>query len=158
MKIVSGGQAGADRAALDAALEKGLRIGGYVPQGRWAEDGPIDARYTGLVELDSAEPADRTRCNVETTDGTLIFSHGKLSGGSLLTWQIARNARKPCLHMDLLANADSATIEKILLWLRTQDIEILNVAGPRASKDPEIYDAVYRVLTQAFEKLSETPP
>jgi hypothetical protein len=152
-KIVSGGQAGADRAALDAAAEFGVRVGGFVPNGRWAEDGPIHRSYKGLTETDSSEPSERTRLNVLHSDGTLIFSHGKLSGGSLLTWKAARSNRKPCLHIDLDRNSDDAAIEKILLWLRTSGIRELNVAGPRASKDPDIYAGVKRVVAGVLTKL-----
>ena len=153
LKIVSGGQAGADRAALDAALAAGLKISGFIPKGRWAEDGPIAGSYKGLTETDSSEPAERTRLNVIYSDATVIFSHGKLSGGSMLTWKVARNERKPCLHIDLDRNSDDAAAEKILLWLRTTDISELNVAGPRASKDPGIYTGVVRVLAEVFSKL-----
>lgn len=150
IKVVAGGQAGADRGALDAALECGLSIGGYIPKGRWAEDGRIPSSYKGLTETDSPDPAERTRLNVLHSDATLILSHGKLSGGSLLTWKIARTARKPCLHIDLDRNSDEAAVEKIILWLRTTGVCELNVAGPRASKDPGIYAAAKRVLTEVF--------
>ncbi len=100
LTIISGGQTGVDRAALDVAIEIGLPYRGFVPQGRWAEDGIIPRKYKGLTECDSSEPALRTRLNVENSHATLILSHGKLSGGSLVTWQAARNARKPCLHID----------------------------------------------------------
>jgi hypothetical protein len=146
LKIISGGQAGADRSALDVALENGLEIGGFVPAGRWAEDGTVSSNYKGLTETDSTDPSERTRLNVITSDATLIFSHGKLSGGSLLTWKVARSERRPCLHIDLDRNSDDAAVEKILLWLRTSDIRTLNIAGPRASKDPDIYAGVKRVL------------
>jgi predicted Rossmann fold nucleotide-binding protein DprA/Smf involved in DNA uptake len=152
LKIVSGGQAGADRAALDAALENGLEIGGSIPAGRWAEDGPISSKYKGLTETDSTDPSERTRLNVITSDATLIFSHGKLSGGSLLTWKVARNERRSCLHIDLDRNSDNSAVEKILLWLRTTEVRTLNVAGPRASKDPDIYAGVKRVLAGVFSK------
>jgi hypothetical protein len=149
-KIISGGQTGVDRAALDAALECGLPIGGFVPLGRWAEDGQVPSSYKGLTECDSPDPALRTRLNVEHSDGTLILSHGKLAGGSLVTWQAARNARKPCLHIDLERNLDDSAVEKILLWLRNGGFSDLNVAGPRASKDPVIYESAKKVLCRVF--------
>jgi len=120
--------------------------------GRWAEDGRVPSKYKGLTECDSPDPAVRTRLNVETSDATLIFSHGKLSGGSLTTWKAARNARKPCLHIDLDSNSHEAAFEKIDLWLRTGEFEDLNVAGPRASKDPEIYHQVFAILVRVFKK------
>ena len=152
LKIISGGQPGVDRAAFDAAMECGLPIGGFVPLGRWAEDGQVPSRYKGLTECDSADPAVRTRLNVEHSDGTLILSHGKLSRGSLVTWQAARSARKPCLHIDLDRNSDEAAIEKIELWLRNGDFDDLNIAGPRASKDPDIYDSAIRILRSVLKK------
>lgn len=153
LKIISGGQTGVDRAALDAALECGIPIGGFIPLGRGAEDGGVPSSYKGLTECDSSDPAVRTRLNVEHSDATLILSHGRLSGGSLVTWQDARNARKPCLHIDLDRNAGGAAVEKISLWLRKGGYDDLNIAGPRASKDPEIYDHSRNLLTQVFSIL-----
>lgn len=152
LTIFSGGQTGADRAALDSARESGLKIGGYVPKGRWTEDGELPSDYKGLTETDSDDPAERTRLNVINSDATLIFSHGKLNGGSLLTWKTSRDQRRPCLHIDLLRTSEDAAVEKILLWLRTTDIEILNIAGPRASKDPEIYNAVKSILDEVLNR------
>lgn len=157
-KIISGGQTGADRAALDAAMECGIIIGGYVPMGRWAEDGPIPQRYAGLIECGSSVPAVRTRLNVENSDATLIFSHGKLDGGSALTARLSRALKRDVLHIDLLKNSDSAAVEKIELWLRTMNISILNVAGPRASKDPAIYEDVKRVLRLLFLQRQRARP
>ena len=152
VKVISGGQTGVDRAALDAAQAVGIATGGFVPKGRWAEDGPVPSSYKGLTETDSDDPAARTRLNVIYSDATLILSHGKLAGGSLLTWKIARTERKPCLHIDLDRNSDEAAMEKILLWLQTMGIRELNVAGPRASKDPGIYAGVKCVLTEVFNR------
>ena len=85
MQIVSGGQTGADRAALDIALELGFESGGWVPLGRQAEDGKIPDRYPNLRETDSPLPAVRTELNVRDSDATLIVSHGTLVGGTALT-------------------------------------------------------------------------
>lgn len=154
LKIISGGQTGVDRAAFDAALESGLPIGGFVPKGRRAEDGEVPSRYKGLTECDSPEPAVRTRLNVEYSDATLILSHGKLSGGSLVTWKAARTARKPCLHIDLDRESDNGAVEKVLLWIRNAGVYELNVAGPRASKDPDIHDHAFEVLLKVFARLT----
>jgi hypothetical protein len=145
-RLVSGGQTGADRAALDVALELGLEIGGWVPRGRVAEDGVIPARYTGLHETESADPAVRTSCNVRDADATLIMSHGPLAGGSRFTADEAAQLSKPLLHLDLatLALADAA--EQLRGWLRATDPEVLNVAGPRASEDPRIGAVVTTLL------------
>jgi len=154
LRIISGGQTGVDRAAFDAAIACGLPIGGFVPLGRWAEDGTVPSKYKGLTECDSADPAVRTRLNVENSDATLILSHGKLAGGSLVTWQAARTARKPCLHIDLDRNSDDSAVEKIVLWIRTGDFYELNIAGPRASKDPEIYDHAHGILVRVFNEVT----
>src|SRR5215216_4014774 len=82
LRIISGGQTGADRAAFDFALEKGIEIGGFVPIGRLAEDGPINAKYPNLVETNSSDPGERTRLNVRSADATFIVSRGPVGGGS----------------------------------------------------------------------------
>lgn len=149
-RIVSGGQTGVDRAALDFAIEHGLAIGGMIPSDRWAEDGPISKHYKGLVECDSPEPAVRTRLNVDRSDATLVISHGKLSGGSALTVRIARELKKPRLHIDLGRHSHDAACERVRLWLNGHSIHVLNVGGPRASKDPKIYDDALELLRAVF--------
>ncbi|MDH3492381.1 MAG: putative molybdenum carrier protein [Acidobacteriota bacterium] len=151
MKIVSGGQTGADRAALDFAIAHGIEYGGWIPKGRRAEDGPIPLRYSKLRETITSAYPERTRKNVEDSDATLIISHGELSGGSLLTKRIAFAAECPCLHLDLLAN-DFETASRILKsWIERNTVNVINVAGPRASADPEIYEATCHLLTLVFD-------
>ena len=150
---MSGGQTGVDRAAFDAALECGLPIGGFIPLDRWAEDGRVPSKYKGLTECDSADPAVRTRLNVELSDATLLLSHGKLRGGSLLTWRTARAARKPCLHIDLDRNSDDSAVERVSLWIRNEQPLTLNVAGPRASKDALIYGHALEILLLIFRRI-----
>jgi hypothetical protein len=145
-KIVSGGQAGADRAALDVALERGLEIGGWVPKGRLAEDGPISQRYEGLVETESSDPSVRTALNVRDSDATLIVSHGPLCGGSLLTLNEARTQARPVFHLDLTVLAHREALDQICDWLRRISPQTLNVAGPRGSHDPAIYRSVSELL------------
>jgi hypothetical protein len=137
-KIVSGGQTGADRAALDVALAHGLAIGGWVPKGRVAEDGRIPERYVGLVETDSTDPAVRTARNVRDSDATLIVSHGPLAGGSRLTLEEADRHRKPVLHLDLDELSLVSASTRLATWLAQVRPVTLNVAGPRASEDPRI--------------------
>jgi hypothetical protein len=149
-RIVSGGQTGADRAAWEVALERGLRIGGWVPEGRGAEDGSIPDRFAGIVETESPDPALRTVRNVRDSDATLIVSHGPLSGGSRLTLDEALRRHKPVLHLDLTALRHDAAIERLRAWLDEVDPETLNVAGPRASKDPAIAAAVASLLRAAL--------
>ena len=152
-KILSGGQTGADRAALDVALELGLAVGGWVPRGRWAEDGTVPSRYPGLVETESDEPAVRTGRNIRDSDATLLLSHGDLAGGSALTLLVARRRGKPHLHLDLDANAPAQAVKRLRDWLALAHPQVLNVAGPRGSEDPAIFEATKRVLREALSDL-----
>ena len=155
-KIVSGGQTGADRAALDFARASGLRVGGWVPQGRLAEDGRIPEHYLGMVEADSTDPAVRTALNVRDSDATLILSHGPLAAGSLLTFQEATRVEKPVLHLDLDQLSTASAAEQLRGWLATIRPRILNVAGPRASEDPGISSATEMVLGAALRSSEQS--
>ena len=149
-RIVSGGQTGADRGALDAAIELGLEHGGYCPAGRRAEDGRIPERYR-LIETASADHAERTERNVVESDGTLLITRGPASGGSALTAALAARHRRPLLHLDLDQHVAAASCAKTVReWLVTWDIEILNVAGPRASGCPDIAQDVRALLLGAL--------
>jgi hypothetical protein len=134
-KVISGGQTGVDRAALDVALELGLACGGWCPKGRRAEDGPIPEHYP-LTETKSPRYPQRTKANVLDSDGTLILTRGCLAGGTALTVRIARAKGKPHLVVDLGQPADPAEVRN---WCLAQQIRILNVAGPRESETPGIY-------------------
>ena len=142
LKIVSGGQSGVDRAALDAALAAGLPCGGWCPHARWAEDGPIPARYP-LVETDSANPSDRTERNVRDADATLILARGSLTGGTALTRACALRLGRPLRVVDLAQTADAAATRA---WIDRHGVRVLNVAGPRASGAPGIYDEALAFL------------
>ena len=145
-RIVSGGQTGADRAALDAAMESGIETGGWVPRGRWAEDGRVPERYPSMKETDSAEPAVRTECNVRDSDGTVVFSHGEVSGGTKWTVEVSGRLRKPLLWLDLSTQPVETAAVRLREWTTAEGIEVLNVAGPRASEDAAIHPAVRAVL------------
>ena len=141
-KIVSGGQTGVDRGALDAALEARFPCGGWVPAGRIAEDGPIAARYP-LVELPGGDYEKRTLQNVLDSDGTAILYHGELEGGTLLTAQNCQKHRKPCELLNAARlNPDEAARE-IIAFIAGNGITVLNVAGPRASKWPGARDYAF---------------
>jgi Circularly permutated YpsA SLOG family len=144
-KIVSGGQTGADRAALDAAIALGIAHGGWLPKGRLTETGPLPETYA-LQEMPSAEYRDRTVQNVIDSDGTLIISRGGLTGGSALTLRAALDHGKPCLHIDLTEDSTFPAVSKAADWILASRIVTLNVAGPRASKDPEIYAEVKKII------------
>jgi hypothetical protein len=148
-KIISGGQTGADRAALDFAMDNDLFHGGWVPRGRLAEDGAIPDRYQ-VTETSSSVYAERTEKNVFDADGTLIFSHGSLTGGSELTRQIAERNGRHWLHVDLHGMDEFHAAFEVMHWLRRHGIKILNVAGPRASKDPGIYQATFNILETVY--------
>jgi predicted Rossmann-fold nucleotide-binding protein len=152
-KIISGGQTGADRAALDAALESGIEIGGFVPRGRLAEDGPIPTTYPGLIETESDDPAERTQLNVIHSDGTLVFSHGEPGGGTKLTIEQAKKHCKPLLHIDFSTFDRDDVITDIKHWLESNRITLLNIAGPRASEDPSIYDETLEFMRQLFRNI-----
>ncbi|MDY0350703.1 MAG: putative molybdenum carrier protein [Desulfobulbaceae bacterium] len=145
MKIISGGQTGADRAALDAAIELGIPHGGWLPRGRKTEDGPLPPRYA-LRELDSESYRDRTEKNIVDSDGTLIVSFGPLTGGSALTESLALKHDRPCLILDLEQVSHPSAVTALEKWIKRYRIEIMNVAGPRASGEPRIYEAVRRLL------------
>lgn len=140
--VVSGGQTGADRAALDWAIAHGIPHGGWCPRGRRAEDGRIAERYL-LEETPSHEYAQRTRWNVRDSDGTLIVSRAPvLSGGSEYTARCAERLGRPWLHA--CPGADSAAA--MLAFIKRHRIGTLNVAGPRLSNDPGIYQYTLVVL------------
>jgi predicted Rossmann fold nucleotide-binding protein DprA/Smf involved in DNA uptake len=142
VRVVSGGQTGADRAALDWAIARGIAHGGWCPRGRRAEDGPIAARYR-LKETPSRDYQQRTRWNVRDSDGTLIVTRAKvLTGGSAYTARVAARLGQPCLHVHPGAD-DPAAIRE---FLERHRIRTLNVAGPRASSDAEVYQYALGVL------------
>ena len=147
-KVVSGGQTGVDRAALDVALELGLACGGWCPKGRRAEDGPLDPRYP-LTETPSAEYRQRTEWNVRDADGTLVLARGALTGGTAQTVELSRRMGKPhlVLNLDAQPSADDA-----LAWADAFRIETLNVAGPREGSRPDIYAQAASLLRRVFAR------
>jgi hypothetical protein len=148
-RILSGGQTGADRAALNWAIARGIPHGGWCPKGRRAEDGTIGRRYR-LQETPSAAYAQRTEWNVRDADGTVILSlRGKLTGGARLTAQLARRRRQPLLHLSREGDGRRAG-EKLRAFVRAARIRVLNVAGPRASEEPAVGRFVRATLEAAF--------
>ena len=135
-RIVSGGQTGVDRAALDLALELGIPCGGWCPKGRKAEDGRLPPRYP-LQETPSADYPQRTEWNVRDSDGTLVLAIGTPTGGTAFTIKLAAQHRKPCLVVDLLKEGLDA--DKVRDWIKRGKIRVLNVAGPRESGSPGAY-------------------
>ena len=130
-----------DRAALDVASSLEIPCGGWCPRGRRAEDGPLPARYR-MFETPSAAYVQRTEWNVRDSDGTLILSSGPLEGGSALTAEVAERYRRPLLV------ADPRRVDPVAVrgWIEEHGVRVLNVAGPRASRDPEAYEGAERLL------------
>ena len=149
-KIVSGGQTGADRAALDVAVELGLATGGWVPRGRRAEDGVIPERYEELVESDSESYERRTELNVRDSDATVVFSFGPPTGGSALTVRLAHSLEKPLLALDLERSTTDEAIARLRTWLAEAHPRVLNVAGPRLSQEPRIAEVTAMILRGAI--------
>ncbi len=134
-RVVSGGQTGVDRAALDAALELGIPCGGWCPRGRRAEGGPVPDAYP-LRETPTAAYPERTAWNVRDSDGTLVLTRGAPRGGTALTLALARRAGKPAL----VADPGEGSPAEVAAWLAREGIRTLNVAGPRESEAPGIHD------------------
>lgn len=148
MKIVSGGQTGVDRAALDAALDFGAPCGGWCPCGRRAEDGIIALRYP-LQETPSDDYAERTAWNVRDSDGTLILTWGTPIAGVKLTGDLANQLKKPLMQVDM---ERTVSTEEILAWIKSNRITVLNIAGPRESLRPgKIYSDSFLFLKRLFQ-------
>ena len=148
LKIVSGGQTGVDRAALDVALRLDVPCGGWCPNGRRAEDGPIPSRYP-MQETPTTEYAERTEWNVRDSDGTLVLCIGKATGGTAVTIGLARKWNKPLFVVDL---AEEARVEPVHNWIVSERIKTLNVAGPRQST----HASCYTLATLFLESLLTT--
>ena len=149
-KIVSGGQTGADRAGLDVAIRWAFPHAGWCPKGRKAEDGTIGGQYH-LVETPSASYLQRTEWNVRDSDATVIFTLAStLTGGSKRTAEFAEKHRKPWIHLaQRSANYESPTL-MLQRFLEENGVQVLNVAGTRGSKEPDVWQFAYETLEAAF--------
>jgi len=157
MKIISGGLTGVDRAALDVAIKLNIEHGGWCPKGRIAEKGGIIPLHYQLEETKSSNYEVRTKLNIEDADGTLIIVpdvEEALTDGTALTLDYAKKIAKPHLVVD--ARDKTISSEHILEWLQENVIVILNVAGPRESKSPGIYERTCELLDFTFNKISNT--
>ena len=145
IRIISGGQTGVDRAALDASLDCNFACGGWCPEGRLAEDGVIHEKYP-LIEIPGRGYNDRTLKNVLNSDATLVICIGKITGGTKLTVKYLKDHKKPLL----LVNAELINIDDALLnlidFINFNKVEILNVAGPRISSHQDAYNYTYKLL------------
>lgn len=149
IRIVSGGQTGVDRAALDEAMALGLTVGGWCPRGRPAEDGLIPARYP-LREMPQAGYAQRTRQNVLDSDGTVIVYFDYATGGTALTIKYAITSKRPFLLIDAAELPVQRAAVRLARFISDYRIMVLNVAGPRASGEPRAYHYARGLIRQCF--------
>src|ERR1700730_6513674 len=145
MKIISGGQTGVDRAALDAAIKNGIECGGWCPAGRLDEFGRIPDRYP-LKELEYGSLTERTLQNVKDSDGTVVIYLEKLRGGSAQTVQFCLEQKKEHLLIDAASVSVEDAAKLILDLVGAHKIHILNVAGPRQSEWPDGFEYAFRVM------------
>ena len=151
-KIISGGQTGIDRGALDACLDLKFPAGGWCPKNRRAEDGEIHEKYP-LRETHSEKYDERTRLNVKDADDTLIIARQPLAGGTLLTLQVARELSKPFLVVHPESSENGDVINTILEWLNNNTISVLNIAGPRQSEWQQAHETSYRITANLIHKI-----
>jgi Circularly permutated YpsA SLOG family len=156
VKIISGGQTGVDRAALDIALKHGIESGGWCPTGRLDEFGRIPDRYP-LKELENGGFTERTSQNAKDSDGTVIVYPGKLSGGTEQTVRFCIEQGRAHELIDASNVSTDKAAQLIANFVRENKIEILNVAGPRQSQWPGGYDYAYRALEIFLARCSRRP-
>lgn len=166
-KIISGGQTGVDKAALDAAISLDFDYGGYCPKGRFNELGEIPLQYSKLIEVEGFFKTQqdnydtRTRQNIIHSDGTLILlpsieAFSRIQDGTRLTQQAVIEQNKPFLCIDLTATEES-NLSKCLAWIEENNIEILNVAGPRESSHPTIGQQSFHLLHALLSHYNQVP-
>lgn len=148
-KVVSGGQTGADRAGLDWAIFHNIAHGGWCPRGRKAEDGQIPSHYE-LIETPSSSYLQRTEWNVRDSDATVIFTiTAELTGGSKRTAAFARKHGKPWIHIHYQGTYEKQS-ERLAHFIHDKGVSVLNVAGSRGSKEPQVHSFVKHVLEDTY--------
>ena len=154
MRIVSGGQTGVDQGALAGALAAGTDCGGWCPERRLSEGGPIPAFYP-VVVLPGAGYRERTLQNVLDSDGTAIVHDGELEGGTRLTWELCERHGRPSVLIDTSALSPGEAVDALADFVTGNGLAVLNVAGPRASKWPGAFAYTEGLLIAALERLAE---
>ena len=145
-QIITGGQTGVDRAAMDFALEYHIQLGGWCPKGRKAEDGIIEKKYP-LRETPSEHYAQRTKWNVRDADGAIVITRGTIFGGTAVGVSHAKSLNKPIQIVDL--NKPPA-VSAIRQWIQTHEIKNLGIGGPRESHCLGIYSEAKAFLKELF--------
>jgi putative molybdenum carrier protein len=153
LKIISGGQTGVDRAALDAALRHGINCGGWCPAGRLDEFGKIPDNYP-IQELKDGGFTERTLQNVKDSDGTVVIYPGELYGGTDQTVRFCLDLKRPHQLIDASKISAEGAAKLIAEFVRENEIGILNIAGPRQSEWTEGYDYASRVLSAFLQRYS----
>jgi hypothetical protein len=167
-KIVSGGQTGVDRGALDASLVAGFACGGWCPADRRAEDGPIPDRYPMMLlpepDIDvrtarqvAEQYKARTLKNVQDSDGTVILFSGTLSGGTLLTRNVCVREKRPLIVVDSKLMRPLRAADAIVQFVDDNRIEVLNVAGPRLSGWSQGYAFALKVVAELIARCQVQP-
>ena len=147
-KIISGGQIGADQGALDVAIKYGIPHGGWIQKGRKTQGGVLPPKYH-LKEMLTASFKDRIEQNVIDSHGSVIISHGTLTGGADYCLKMAQKHGRPCLHIDLNTISEFTAASRLNLWIKENDIEVLNVNGSRTSEDSNIYKNTMDIIEGA---------
>jgi hypothetical protein len=156
-KIISGGQVGADQGALDVAIKYGIPHGGWIQKGRKTQSGIIPPKYH-LKEMATASFKDRIEQNVIDSHGTVIISHGTLTGGADYCLKMAQKHDRPCLHIDLNTLSEFTAASRLNAWIKENGIEVLNVNGSRTSEDASIYkDTMDIIESTVLLGLVKTP-
>ena len=153
-KIISGGQTGVDRGALDAALASWFPCGGWCPEARKAEDGIIPKKYS-LIELAGAGYSQRTLKNVLESDATVIIYFTDVTGGTKETLSFCIENKKPYLLIDGNEISINKASEHIAEFVQSHEIAILNVAGPRASSAPKAHEFTKACLIKFLARIIE---
>jgi putative molybdenum carrier protein len=147
-KIISGGQVGAGQGALDVAIKYGIPHGGWIQKGRKTQSGILSPKYH-LKEMSTASFKNRIEQNVIDSHGSVIITHGPLTGGADYCLKMAQKHGRPCLHIDLNTVSEFTAASRLNAWIKENDIEILNVNGSKASEDSSIYKDTMDIIESA---------